>query len=296
MKFWITKNAEVSVRAQIVTQIRLGVASRDLSAGEKLPSTRELARRFGIHANTVSAAYRELALESLVEFRKGSGVFVAENASRESRPKSINSLFTDFLGLALASGFSRTEIESEIDLWRHSGTRKKLVLVESDLGLRSIIEEEIGSLLDRQVGSISLDEFLSGDYDKGAVLVALFDEKEKMRPVLSPDQKAVFIDVNSVPHALIGSERPDKTKLIAVVSGWKQFVGFARIYLLAAKIDPEALIVRSTSEKGWQAGLESAAVIICDSFAAKHFPKDRRVRIFRLIKESSIEDLKHALA
>ncbi len=61
MKIWLSKNSEVSVREQLVAQISLGIVSRDLRAGDRLPSTRELARRFEIHPNTVSAAYRELA-------------------------------------------------------------------------------------------------------------------------------------------------------------------------------------------------------------------------------------------
>ena len=55
---------------------KLGIVSNDLKVAERLPSTRELARRYDIHANTVSSAYRELARRGWVEFRKGSGVYV----------------------------------------------------------------------------------------------------------------------------------------------------------------------------------------------------------------------------
>ncbi|HKG78053.1 MAG TPA: GntR family transcriptional regulator, partial [Pyrinomonadaceae bacterium] len=61
MRIWISKNSEVPIREQLVTQIVLGIVSNDLKVAERLPSTRELARRYDIHANTVSAAYRELA-------------------------------------------------------------------------------------------------------------------------------------------------------------------------------------------------------------------------------------------
>ena len=45
----------------IHTQIILGILSDDLSPGQRLPSTRELARRFHLHPNTISAGYRQLA-------------------------------------------------------------------------------------------------------------------------------------------------------------------------------------------------------------------------------------------
>ena len=60
MRLWLSHSSEVPLREQLITQIRLGIISGDLTAQQKLPSTRELARRFHIHANTVSAAYREL--------------------------------------------------------------------------------------------------------------------------------------------------------------------------------------------------------------------------------------------
>ena len=66
----------------MVTQVRVAVAAGDLKAGDRLPSTREVARRFSIHPNTVSAAYRELAGSGDVVKQDGSGVFVAESNVR----------------------------------------------------------------------------------------------------------------------------------------------------------------------------------------------------------------------
>jgi GntR family transcriptional regulator len=56
MRLWLSKNSEVPIREQLVTQIVLGIVSNDLKANARLPSTRDLARRYEVHANTVSAA------------------------------------------------------------------------------------------------------------------------------------------------------------------------------------------------------------------------------------------------
>jgi len=296
MKFWISKNTEVSVHEQIVTQVRLGVVTRDLLPGEKLPSTRELARRFSVHANTVSAAYRELAGEDLVEFRKGSGVFVKRPTADQTPQASIDQLLTKFVSLASASGFTRSDLESALDRWRNANNvDRKLILVESDLGLREIVREEIRVHLGVDPLTITLEEYLSGSYDRTAVITALYDEKVKIQSSLDPGQSAIFIHANSVPHTLSGSQRPENANLIAVVSGWTQFIVFARIYLLAARIDPEALIIRSTSDPEWRSGLDAAAMIICDSYAAKELAPDSRLKIFRLINDDSIAQLRHAL-
>jgi Bacterial regulatory proteins, gntR family/IrrE N-terminal-like domain len=54
MQLWLVSGSEVSIREQLVTQIRLAIVSGDLTSGQRLPSTRELARRFQVHPNTVS--------------------------------------------------------------------------------------------------------------------------------------------------------------------------------------------------------------------------------------------------
>ncbi len=63
MRFWITKNSDLSIRDQLVRQVILGILSEDLPHGQKLPSVRAMARRHRIHSNTVSAAYQVLTQE-----------------------------------------------------------------------------------------------------------------------------------------------------------------------------------------------------------------------------------------
>lgn len=295
MKIWIKKNSEISVREQIVTQVSIGVAGRDLLPGDKLPSTRELARRFGIHPNTVSAAYRELAAANVVEQRRGSGVFITGDGSTLEAATDIDALLTDLVSNAAAAGFSRLQLGAAMERWLAREERPRLVVVESDPGLRSIIVEELGAKTGVRAIAISLDEFNSTEFDEFSVFAALFDEKAKLGTVLTGGQKAVYLEVNSVPQSLVGADRPSDDEPIAVVSGWNQFLAIARVYLLAARIDAETLIFRSTGEPGWKRGLNSASIIICDSSTAVEFPNDDRLRVFKLLKDDSIERLQHAL-
>src|SRR5258708_19852943 len=76
MQLWFARGSEVSIREQLVTQVVLGILGDDLAPGQRLPSTRELARRFHLHPNTVSAGYRQFARDRWVGDRRGSGVFV----------------------------------------------------------------------------------------------------------------------------------------------------------------------------------------------------------------------------
>ena len=85
MQFWFARGSEIPVRQQLVTQVVLGILCNDLAPGQRLPSTRELARRFHLHLNTISAAYRQLGREKWVEFRPEVGFTCAPCGRRRFR-------------------------------------------------------------------------------------------------------------------------------------------------------------------------------------------------------------------
>jgi len=60
MRLWISKSSEVPIREQLVTQIVLGIVSNDLKIAERLPSTRDLARRYDIHDDAAANSTRRL--------------------------------------------------------------------------------------------------------------------------------------------------------------------------------------------------------------------------------------------
>ena len=96
MRLWLSKNSAASLRDQLGTQLTLGIISGDLKPGEKLPSVRELARRYKIHSNTVSAAYRDVETRGWLEARKGSGVYVRDRR-RAAESSSLHELIESFL-------------------------------------------------------------------------------------------------------------------------------------------------------------------------------------------------------
>lgn len=76
-----------------------------------------------------------------------------------------------------------------------------------------------------------------------------------------------------------GETRPTADDLIAVVSGWESFLVLAKTMLVAARIEPESLLIRSTKEQNWRKGLNAASMIICDSLTAKNL-SNYQTRVF----------------
>src|SRR5262249_55875558 len=119
MKLWISKNSEVPVAEQLTTQIMLAVNSGELRPNQKLPSTREVARRFALHSNTVNTAYRDLARRGWLHFKKGSGVYVrglAREAPLDGKFQ-LDQLISTFIRMAREQGFTLAEIRSRVKGW-----------------------------------------------------------------------------------------------------------------------------------------------------------------------------------
>ncbi|WP_417729807.1 GntR family transcriptional regulator [Rosistilla oblonga] len=74
----------VPIFQQIVDQIQYRIVSGQLAAGDELPTIRGLAESLRVNPNTVARAYRELEHEGLVEKRRTTGTFVAEQIERRT--------------------------------------------------------------------------------------------------------------------------------------------------------------------------------------------------------------------
>ncbi|MEZ5456432.1 MAG: GntR family transcriptional regulator [Lysobacteraceae bacterium] len=66
----------LQLKERVVTMLLDGL----LKPGEALPSVRQIAADYQLNPITVSRAYQELADESLIEKRRGLGMYVSEGA------------------------------------------------------------------------------------------------------------------------------------------------------------------------------------------------------------------------
>jgi hypothetical protein len=62
--------------------------------------------------------------------------------------------------------------------------------------------------------------------------------------------------------------------------------------LVAAGINPAALNFRDARQSGWQRGLSSSAFVITDALTARHLPPNCTPRVFHMISDASLEELR----
>ncbi|GGO62563.1 MocR-like pyridoxine biosynthesis transcription factor PdxR [Nonomuraea cavernae] len=90
MDVHVTLSGRGDLAAQVYRQLLEAILDGRLRSGERLPPTRELARRLEISRNTVAVAYDRLVADGFLAGRAGAGTFVsAEPVRGRAAPKGV---------------------------------------------------------------------------------------------------------------------------------------------------------------------------------------------------------------
>jgi DNA-binding transcriptional regulator YhcF (GntR family) len=293
MQLWLAHGSEVTIREQLVTQVVLGILSDDLAPGQRLPSTRELARRFRLHPNTVSAGYRQLERERWVEFRHGSGVYV-----RESKPEvalssalALDQLIADFFRSARKLGAPLPAVRSRLRQWLELQPPDHFLLIEPDEELRRIVVTEMQQAVALPVRSCGPQELRLPGATEGAIATVLPSKASAVRQALPAGADLLILQVRSVPSSLAAWLPAPSGALVGVASRWPDFLKLAHTMLIASGFHPDSLVLRDARKPNWQRGLEQTAAVVCDFVTVKELPKRCRLISFPLLSESSIAEL-----
>ena len=112
-RFSIDLHSGVPVYRQLIDQVRSGIASGSLTAGDQLPTVRQLAVDLAINPNTVMRAYRELELGGLIETHQGTGTFIANKKLEKNsaeRERQLAQMAGEFAARAGAAGYSLEDL------------------------------------------------------------------------------------------------------------------------------------------------------------------------------------------
>jgi GntR family transcriptional regulator len=112
-QFALNLHSGVPVYRQLIDQVRTGLAAGSLSAGDQLPTVRQLAVDLAINPNTVMRAYRELELGGLLETHQGTGTFISDKKPEKKtaeRERQLGQMTNEFAARAGAAGFTLEEV------------------------------------------------------------------------------------------------------------------------------------------------------------------------------------------
>lgn len=294
MRLWFAHRTEVSLREQLVTQVILAIQGGDLAPGQRLPSTREIARRFHLHANTVSAGYRELQRDGWVEFRRGSGVYVADSKPEAAQSPSLalDQLIAQLFRSARTIGATQSAVRTRLRHWLNLQPPDRFLVIESDEELRRIVAAEVAKAVALPVRSCGWKDARLNEEIDGAIPIVLPRKAAIPSGALPPGIEAVKLQVRSV-HASLAEYLPaPSAALVGVASRWPDFLNLARTLLLAAGFSAESLVFRDARKPNWQRGLKQATAVLCDTVTGAALAKNFHPLVFPLLSESSLDELR----
>jgi GntR family transcriptional regulator len=117
-QFRLDLKSGVPVYRQIIDQVLGGMAAGTLTAGDQLPTVRQVAVDLSINPNTVVRAYRELEIRGVLETHQGTGTFISQQKVKPDeleRQRQLGQLVNEFVSRAGASGFTLEELVEELN-------------------------------------------------------------------------------------------------------------------------------------------------------------------------------------
>jgi DNA-binding transcriptional regulator YhcF (GntR family) len=287
-------SSEVPIYRQLVTQVVLAILSGDLRPGDRLPSTRELARRFRIHPNTVSAGYRQLEREGWTEHRRGSGVHVCANAEPPTTSEQIlDHHIAGFFRAVRDLNLPAADIRHRVAQWIASPAPDHFHLIDPDTELREILLAEIRQITTFPATGGPIEDCAQPERLLATIPICRPSKAKAVHAALPAGIELVTLQIRSA-NAWLDPWLPAlKGQLIGVASHWPEFLDIARTMLIAAGLSPETLIFRDAHKPRWNRGLDQTAAIICDAFTAtsRSLPAGPRILVFPLLADSARADL-----
>jgi GntR family transcriptional regulator len=292
MRLWLSRGNDISIREQLVTQVVLSILSGDLKPAQRLPSTRELARRFHLHPNTISAGYRELERDHWVEFRKGSGIYVRETRPQTSSPAfALDQLIAEFFTAARKLDTPLAVVRARLKHWMEIQPPDHFLLIEPDPDLARIVVTELKQRLTLQLRTCAPTKCNTDGMFDTAIPLALSIRSKAVRNLVPQHAELITLQFRSPAESLAPYMPVPSSALIAIASRWPPFLKNARTMLISAGFHPDSLLLRDAAKPNWRRGLDQVAAIICDTSTALGLDGAFRVLTFPLIAESSLNEL-----
>jgi DNA-binding transcriptional regulator YhcF (GntR family) len=287
IRLWLSKQARTPVREQLGAQLLLGILSGTLAPGERLPSVRALARQLGIHRNTVTAVYQDLAERGWLRLQRGSGAYVAERDAEEG----LDAFVRLWAGQARALGYTIPDLHAALARLAETPQPRPWLVIDPDAELARIIAHEVSAAAGIEVSSSGLDALDPARLPASLLLVNAGNAGAVSSRVKGCELHGVRL--KSVAEMVVGLKRPAGPVLIGLVSGSKSILNWAGTLLAALGFGPDSVVLRDAAEPGWTDGLKACHVVAGD--AVVHTALSRAVPgaiAFRIVSEISLAELR----
>ena len=108
-------NSDEAIYIQLRNRIIMGIATAELSAGDSLPSVRQLAEYVGINMHTVNKAYTVLRQDGYIKLDRRKGAVIAIEQNNELAARQVSDMLQAVLAEAVCKNLSKDDIHNMVD-------------------------------------------------------------------------------------------------------------------------------------------------------------------------------------
>jgi DNA-binding transcriptional regulator YhcF (GntR family) len=281
MEFFIDRELPVPLRAQLQGLIEYGIACGELTAGEMLPSVREMAETVGVAPMTVSQVYADLKAAGLIDARPGSGTFVTDSLhtrlANRADASGIHRHIDQLIDESHALGIRSTELVSLITsrvFYRESvGPRFRIVMIglfpEATASYARFIAARLGRGVTVEPLTVAAIERepLAKARANSADLAITFANRHREVTGLVPNTKVVTISFTPSEETRLALASLDSLTSITVVSRFPDFLPIMKSGVQRFAPHVSEITAATLETTGLDALLTAASVVIYASGA-----------------------------
>jgi len=298
--FVLNRRGGVPLHDQLLAQLELRILSGAIAPGQRLPSVRVLARRLGLHANTVSSAYRDLEKAGHVELRRGAGVYVRAGVPAAlDEARGLDEMIRLALSAAFRRGHSGSDIRAAVERWLRAAPPERVVMVDPRRETLDLVAHEIRTALGVPASGCTLEELArEPGLASGALLLALPYHAAKVARA-APHAPLETVHVETPPEDQRIVETLPAGATVVVVSGSPILLQIAAALVGGLRGDELLVETRILSRRAeWRRLLPAADVVFADALAAPAVreARPRRLRELRILGEQDLARVRKALS
>jgi DNA-binding transcriptional regulator YhcF (GntR family) len=299
MDIVLNRKGGVPLRDQLLAQLELRILAGALASGQRLPSVRALARRLGLHPNTVSAAYRDLQKAGQLEARRGAGVFVRAGAPASlEEARGLDEIIRLALRAAFRRGYSGPAIRAAIERWLKAAPPERVVVVDPQRETVELVTHEVRSAVGVPATGCTLEELREEPSLLSGALAVTFPYHAAKVAKLVPEAAVQTVHVE-------GPLEERKTVLgvpagatILIVSRSPVVLKFAAALVGGLRGDEVLVETRVLARRAeWRRLVPAADVVLADVLSAPAVAeaRPRRLRELRLLGRADLDRIREAL-
>jgi DNA-binding transcriptional regulator YhcF (GntR family) len=297
--FVLKRKGGVPLHDQLLAQLELRILTGMLAPGQRLPSVRALARRLGLHANTVSSAYRDLETAGHVELRRGAGVYVRAGAPAALEDAhGLDELIRLALSAAFRKGHSGAEIRTAVERWLRAAPPERVVVVDPRRETLELVAHEIRTGVGVSAAGCTLEELeREPALASGALLVALpYHAAKVSRAAPGVPVETIRVSTSDENQKAVLALPDGGTVLL--VSGSPILLQIAQGLISGLRGDELHVEARLASRRAeWRRLLPAADLVFADALASGvvREARPRRLRELHLVGDRDLARVRRAL-